>query len=418
MRAVILGGGHAGVQLAESLRVEGWTGEVVLFERETRLPYQRPPLSKEGIASSGGPVPLRGGNFYEERDIELRLGTACVGVDPAGRTVTVAGPSGIEQVAYDELVIAIGAAARQLDCPGSGQANVRTLRTADDAEALRAELGGAERVLVIGAGFIGLEFAAVAAGLGKSVTVLDPGERVMARTVSEPTSAWFAAHHRDAGIELRLGEAVAAFESGSEGGVAITTTGARIPFDLAVAGIGVATREAELELPASLCRGGIVVDSALSAAPGIHAIGDIAVVADGGVGRRLESVQNATDQARHLAADLVSGSSRPYRELPWFWSVQGSAKLQIAGLAERDDVAVSLGDQGSGRFSVLRLRGTRLTAVESVSSPADHAVARKMLKEGPVDLGGIDLATAGVTLKTISLMLDATPTHHKSTNFS
>jgi 3-phenylpropionate/trans-cinnamate dioxygenase ferredoxin reductase subunit len=286
---------------------------------------------------------------------------------------------------YDVLVLATGAANRPLRVPGAGLAGIHGLRTVADADALRADLVRCRSVLVVGAGFVGLEFAAAARRHGLPVTVLEAADRPLARALSPETADHVAAAHRRAGTDLRLGETVAGFV-GDGGHVrgAVSTTGARYRADLVLVGVGAVPRvelAAASGLPVS---DGIVVDENLRTAdPAVYAVGDCASHPDVHTGTRLrlESVQNATDQARHVAA-VILGADRAYDALPWFWSHQGEVKLQIAGLRLPGDESVVLGDPATGGFSVCCYREGRLAAVESVNRPADHAAARRLLESG------------------------------------
>jgi 3-phenylpropionate/trans-cinnamate dioxygenase ferredoxin reductase subunit len=395
VRVVIVGAGHAGVQAAETLRDEGFDGEIVLLDRDTRLPYQRPPLSKDGLASGDEPLPLRGAEFYDRLGIELRLGAELRGIDPGARAIELADARGERShITYDELVLAVGAPARRLSCGDDQASRVHVLRTADDAEALRGRLADAERVVVVGSGFIGLEFAAVAATKGKRVTLLSRGSRVLGRSASATTADWLTAHLRAAGVEFVFGVEALADERDL----------ADWPADLTVAGIGVDDCPvfADAAGAAGLATDrGVIVDASLrTSLPGIWAIGDIARFPDArGEFQRIESVQNATEQGRHVARAIVHGAS-DYDEVPWFWSIQAGAKLQIAGLADGADAEVVLGDPAAGKFSVLRFAGERLVCVESVNKPADHVAARKLLASaGAASVTPAAAAEPGFTLK-------------------
>lgn len=378
---VIIGGGHAGLQLADSLRGEGHQGAITVVASEPGLPYQRPPLSKDYLVGKGTavPVPLRGSGFYDEHRIDLRAGCTATGIDRERRTVSL--DSG-DILSYGHLVFATGASTRTLRCPGADLLGVHCLGTLNDAERLQEALGNARRVVVIGAGFIGLEFAAVAHQRGLDVVVLGQASRPMARSLSPAMSHWVASAHRDLGIDLRLGLSVDRIE-GRGGSVAavISSCGERFEADLVVYGIG-ADANTALALNSGLeVNDGIVVDAALRTSdPAILAIGDCASFPNHHTGTRtrLESVQNATDHGRH-AARTIMGNISPYADAPWFWSVQGSLRLQIAGISAQHDQTVVRGDTASGKFSVFCFQEARLLAVESVNSPADHMAARRLI---------------------------------------
>lgn len=386
---VIVGAGHGGVELAAALRLEGYDGALTLIDASASLPYQRPPLSKEGMmADEPEPLPLRGEQFYAQERIELRLGSPVTALDAEAQLVELADRT---RIPYQQLVLAMGLPARRLHCAGEQLAGVHILRSDADAAALHAHVRRAKRVTVIGSGFIGMEFASVAADRGCEVTVISRSETVMRRSVSSQISQWFTEAHRARGVRIiPESMAIEIIGSGSDAAApaeidhvsaVLTCDGERIPTDLAVIGIGV---DATLDWVAQAgiaVADGVVVDPKLTTSiPNIYALGDIAVLP----GRehrptaRIESVQNATDQARHLAK-LLTGHDQPYRSLPWFWSIQCGAKLQIAGLWQHGDESVTIGDPEAGKFSVLHFRDSQLSCVESVNAPADHIFARKIL---------------------------------------
>ncbi|WP_309072410.1 FAD-dependent oxidoreductase [Arthrobacter sp.] len=384
---LIVGNGQAGIQLVDSLRKEGHTGPITIIGEETHFPYQRPPLSKDYLAAGTdpAPLPLRAEKFFMDNDVDSRLGAHVTSINRARHTAALADGS---TVGYAKLVLATGAANRVLTVPGSRLAGIHGLRTLADAETVHARLGEAKSVVVIGAGFIGLEFAAAARKRGIEVTVLEYADRPMARALSPVMSRWFAQAHRSMGTDLRLGEGIASFENDGAGHVAaaISTTGRRYPADMVLVGIGVIPRTELAEAAGLAVANGITVDTNMRTEdPDIFALGDCANYPShhAEARTRLESVQNATDQARHTAKSIL-GTHDPtqgqaYKELPWFWSTQGDLRLQIAGIAQPGDETILRGDPSSGKFSVFCFRNARLTAVESLNHPADHMAARKLL---------------------------------------
>jgi 3-phenylpropionate/trans-cinnamate dioxygenase ferredoxin reductase subunit len=381
--AVIVGAGHCASELSTNLRENGWKGRIVLIGDELQLPYQRPPLSKDFMSEedSASPLPLRAESFFSERAIDFHRGVQITSVDPAGQTIAASDGT---TFSYSNLVFATGARNRELAVPGSELDGIRYLRTLDDAKALQAELGSAKHVVVIGAGFIGLEFAAAARKRGLDVTVLEFGPRPMGRVLSRFMSGYFAAVHTDNGIQLKLSEGIASL-TGTEGKIsgAVSTSGTKYPADLVVVGIGVLPNSELAEQACLEIDNGIVVDACLRTSdPRIFALGDCSSYPSAHTGTqiRLESVQNATDQARSLAKTLT-GKPTPYDNLPWFWSQQGTVKLQIAGIIHSDDEAIVRGEPATGKFSVYCFRDGRLTGVESVNSPSEHMAARKVLEQ-------------------------------------
>jgi 3-phenylpropionate/trans-cinnamate dioxygenase ferredoxin reductase subunit len=381
---LIVGSGQAGFQLAASLREEGYAGAVTLVGQEPGLPYQRPPLSKGFLTgkATAQQLELRPAAFYGERNITLLQGERVTAIERAARRVRLASGATLP---YAHLVLATGSLPRMPRVPGADLAGVLSLRTAADAQALLQRLGAASRMVVVGAGFIGLEVAVVARELGLEVEVLEFAERALQRSVSAPTAAYLVDALERRGVRFHFGTGAEAFD-GADGAVRAVqgNRGKTFEADVVVVGIGVEpddvlAREAGLQV-----QGGIVVDAHLvTSDAAISAIGDCARFPAGYAPRplRLESVQNAVDQARCVAARLA-GKPAPYDKVPWFWSDQGDNRLQIAGVAESGDAAAVRGAPADGRFSVLRLRAGRLTAVESVNNAADHMGARKLLAAG------------------------------------
>lgn len=375
----IVGAGHAGYQVAASLRQAGFSQRICLINDEAHLPYQRPPLSKAYIKGSAGPESLmfRPEKFYQDQKIELIAGRA-VSIDRPARKVLLA--SG-ETLAYGHLVLATGARNRLLDLPNANLPDVKYLRILDESEALRAVIPAKTRVVVIGAGFIGLEFAATARIKGLEVDVLELAPRVMARAVTAEVSEYFQERHREAGIRVHLGVQATSIEAegGKITGVSLSD-GRHLPADLVVVGVGVLPNielAAEAGLPVAA---GIIVDEYLSTSdPSISAIGDCALFASPRFGGslRLESVQNATDQARCLAATLT-GDRKPYDGHPWFWSDQGDDKLQIAGLTTGYDRVVLRGDPARKAFSAFCYNGEKLLGIESINRAGDHMFGRRL----------------------------------------
>lgn len=384
MSVVIIGAGHAGVQAAESLRTEGYEGAIALVDKAEHLPYQRPPLSKDYMKAGGDPtpLPLRGAAFYGDQGIELRLGAEVTSIDTGAKQVVLAGG---EKLSYDDVVIAVGAEARRATCAGVDLDGIRYLRTLEDAEDLRAKFEGNQRVVVVGAGFIGLEFAAIAAERGLEVTVIDFAQRAMQRVLTPAMSEHFHGIHGGLGIDLRFDEGLDHFvgEDGHVTGV-VGTSGETYPADFVVVGLGVVTDDALPSTAGVDLERGVLVDEYLrTSKPHVYAIGDVAVFPSKHFGGnlRLESVQNATDMAKTVAK-TIAGTATPYDISPWFWSNQGPARLQIAGLADPADVVVERGDRSTGKFSQYLFRDGELVAVESVNAPGDHVSARKLFEHG------------------------------------
>jgi 3-phenylpropionate/trans-cinnamate dioxygenase ferredoxin reductase component len=374
---VVVGSGQAGLQAAASLRDKGFDGRVVLIGDEPGMPYQRPPLSKAYLDGSAGEdrLFLRPDVFFERSGIELVNGRAAR-LDRENRQVELEDGT---KYPYDHVILATGARNRPLPVPGVELAGVYGLRTRMEADLLRGALEAAHDVVVIGGGFIGLEFASHA---GKPVTVVEVQDRLLARVATPEISAHFARAHEGAGTALLLGLGVVALH-GADGRVESVelTDGRRIPADLVLVGVGVIPETTLAEASGLEVRNGIVVDDLLHTSdPAVSAIGDCANFPSphARCATRLESVQNAVDQARFVAAG-IAGESGAYDSVPWFWTDQLGNKLQIAGIGTGYDTTEVFGDPAEGKFSVLSFLDGVLVAVESVNRPADHISARRLL---------------------------------------
>jgi 3-phenylpropionate/trans-cinnamate dioxygenase ferredoxin reductase subunit len=378
---VIVGAGQAGVQAVASLRAEGFAGAITMVGDEAFAPYQRPPLSKAYLLGTfeRDRLFLKPDAFYRESACELILGIGVQAIDRVAKTVSL---SDGRALPYDMLFLATGTRVRPIRCPGAGLAGIHYLRSIADVDRLRPALEKGKRLAVVGGGYIGLEVAAVAAKHGLDVTVFEALKRVMARAVSRPVSDFFEQVHRAAGVKLLLNTGVEAFE-GTGKLKAVRAGGKSHPADLALVGIGVVPNM-ELAKAAGLpCEDGIVVgENCATADPAIFAAGDCTWhVGREGIPLRLESVQNAIDQAKHAALAMV-GKPRPYHEVPWFWSDQYDLKLQIAGLARTSDHIVVRGNPASRKFAVFHLRDGAVAAVEAVNAPLEYLVGRKLIADG------------------------------------
>jgi 3-phenylpropionate/trans-cinnamate dioxygenase ferredoxin reductase subunit len=384
---VIIGGGHAAAQLIASLLEKKFPGTITLVSDEAMIPYHRPPLSKTLIKDAeAAPAELRAADFYAQGGVQLRLSTHARSIARERKVVVLEQRQGggREELAYDHLVLATGARVRELPGAPDGTKGLYYLRHYEHAQALRAGLAAAQRVVVLGGGFIGLEIAATARQLGKDVTVLEAAPQLLARSVSPQVSQFLLDTHRQAGIDIRLG--VAADRLDIDGGkvAGVIAGGQHIAADMVVAGIG-ATPDVALAQAAGLpCSDGVVVDTHMATAdPAISAIGDCTSFPHPVSAQmlRLESVQNANDQAKTLAARLC-GQPEPYTAVPWFWSDQGECRLQITGLWRPGlEPVLRPASRGNG-FSVLHFEGESLRAIESVNSPVDQMAARRLMQAG------------------------------------
>ena len=398
---VIAGAGQAGFQTAASLRQDGFAGRIVIIGHEPGLPYQRPPLSKAYLMgkTTAEALTFRPEKFFADNRIELIAQTRVTAIDRTNKRVALSSGGALD---YDHLVLAFGAHNRTLPIPGADLDGVFGLRTLADADAIGAMLADAHEVVVAGAGFIGLEFAAVASALGKSVHVLELADRTMARAISPAMSQLFADAHALWGVKIDFGQGLARIDGDGRRVTGVDTTdGRKRPADIVVFGIGVlptvaVAAEAGLDID-----NGIKVDAMLvTSDPTISAIGDCAAFpspfADSYI--RLELVQNAADQGRAVAARLM-GKAAPYSAVPWFWSDQRDLKLQIAGLSIGADRTVVVGNPEERRMSVLCFKRDKLIAVESVNRGSDHVAARKIFGRGAPALSPEEASTPDFDLK-------------------
>ncbi len=381
---VIVGAGHGGAQVAIMLRTQKFTGNIAIIGDEPELPYERPPLSKEYFAGEKEfeRIQLRPAKYWDEREVTMLLGKRVVSVDPAAHVVTA---DDGETIGYGKLVWATGGAARMLPIPGGDLPGVQGVRTRADADAMKAASETAKQIVVIGGGYIGLEAAAVLRKAGRKVVLLEALDRVLARVAGEDLSRFYEKEHRDHGVDLRLGVCVEAIE-GTDHATGVRLAGGEvIPADLVIVGIGIVPAVEPLIAAGAAGGNGALVDRLCKTSlPDIYAIGDCAAhendFAEGAL-IRLESVQNANDQANVVAKGIV-GDEAPYHAIPWFWSNQYDLKLQTAGLSTGHDQAVLRGDPATRSFSVVYLKAGRVIAIDCVNATKDYVQGRMIVTAG------------------------------------
>ncbi len=394
---VIVGAGQGGLQAAASLRDGGFDGRLLLIGDEPGLPYQRPPLSKAYLLGKADDesILLKPAGFFEDDRIELISDTRVAEIERGDRRVRLQSGATVD---YDHLILATGARNRALPVPGADLDGVVSIRTLADTRRLQTLMDGARTVVVVGGGFIGLEFAAVAAAKGLKVFVVEAAPRPLGRSLSTEMSQYMTEAHIGWDVDFVFGTGIEAIlGQGRVTGVKLSN-GLSLDADIVVVGIGVLPNHELAQAAGLTVANGIVIDEhLLTSDPNISALGDVAEHASpySITGRvRVESVQNAVDQARSIAARLT-GRGAPYNALPWFWSDQGPLKLQMAGLSAGHDIAVVRGDRASGAFSVFCFADDRLLAVESVNQPADHMAGRRLLTTGatitPAQAADMDL---------------------------
>jgi 3-phenylpropionate/trans-cinnamate dioxygenase ferredoxin reductase subunit len=402
-KIVIVGAGHAGGTAAALLRQYGYGGPIVLLGEEPIPPYQRPPLSKAWLKGEADEdaLTLKPASFYAEHDIDLRMGVRVTAIRRADKAVALEGG---ETVPYDILILATGAHARRLTTPGADLAGILELRSAADAETLKAALAPGKHLAVIGGGYIGLEVAASGRALGADVTVIELQPRVLARVAAEPLSQFFQAYHQARGVKFELGAGVDAIEGagGHVTGVRLSD-GRLIACDVVLVGVGAVPNDAIAREAGLDCANGVVVDlDARTSDPSIFAIGDVSHRPMPLYDRmfRLESVPNALEQAKQ-AACAITGRPAPAGETPWFWSDQYDLKMQIAGMPFDADHILVRGDPASAKFAVFHLKGDQIQAVEAVNA-APEFMAGKQLIGSRKPVARDKLANPAISMKEVA----------------
>lgn len=377
---MIAGAGHAAGQAVVSLRQKKFDGNLILIGDEPYLPYQRPPLSKTYLAGEieASRLLVKPAAFYEDGGMRVMLDSRITRITPAEKTVHI--QSG-ESIAYDKLILSVGSRARTITLPGTELPGVHYLRGIHDVNTLRSELAPGKRLVILGAGYIGLEVAAICTKLGLQVTVVDIADRVLSRVVSPPVSAFFQQLHTGHGVRFRMSCMPTAF-CGDDGIEAVEfSDGTTQPADLVLVAAGIVPNVELAEAAGLQVDNGIVVNERCQSSDRhIYAIGDCSSHPNGIYGRRirLESVHNALEQAK-TAVNNLCGIDDDYSQVPWFWSDQYDVKLQIAGLSQGYDATVIRGEQSSARFACFYLRKERLIAVDAINSPREFMRSKALI---------------------------------------
>lgn len=397
---VIVGASHASVQAIDTLRREGHAGPIVLVGDEPHLPYNRPPLSKKFLSGelARERLLLRSAEYYAQHGVETRLGVRVTAIDRAARRLRL-GDAG--ELSYDALLLCVGSRPRLVEVPGRDLAGIHYLRTIADVEAIRAELAGATRLVVVGAGYIGLEAAASARHLGLDVTVLEMADRPMQRVVAPELSDFYLRRHAREGVRIHCNTSVTAF-LGVGRVRAVASADQEFPADLVIVGVGILP-DVTLAAAAGLrCDNGVWVDELCRTSdPNVYAAGDCTNHPSVHYGRRvrLESVDNAVEQGKTAAANIC-GKAQRHDHVPWFWSDQYDVKLQIAGLSQGYDRTVLRGDPEAGGFGLYYFAQGELIAVDAVNSPKDFMTGKRWIAERRRP-DPAKLADASIDLKTL-----------------
>ena len=377
---VVIGSGQAAIQTVMSLKRNEFTGSIKVIGEEDHLPYQRPPLSKDFLLEEYKPerVSLKKKEFYEENGVDLILGKRAESIDTILKEITL---SDENRIRYDQLIIATGSRVRKLNVPGSDKKGIYYLRDLDDANALKQRLKKNKKMVIVGAGYIGLEVASVAASLGVEVTLIEMANRVMNRTVDPMISSYYQKLHESHGVKIHLDNGLKAFEGGDSVNAVLCSDGLILEADLVVIGAGVLPNQ-EIAIEAGLeCNNGIMVNEfGETSTAHVYACGDCTNHPNKGLNTRLrlESVHNAMEQSKTVA-NTIMGNKEPYDQVPWFWSDQYDHKLQLVGISGDHDEVVMRGLESEQKFLLFYLKNSELIAVNAINSSKEFLICRKLV---------------------------------------
>ena len=377
---VVIGSGQAAIQAVMSLKRNEFTGSIKVIGEEDHLPYQRPPLSKDFLLEEYKPerVSLKKKEFYEENGVDLILGKRAESIDTILKEITL---SDENKIRYNQLIIATGSRVRKLNVPGSDKKGIYYLRDLDDANALKQRLKKNKKMVIVGAGYIGLEVASVAASLGVEVTVIEMANRVMNRTVDPMISSYYQKLHESHGVKIHLDNGLKAFEGGDSVNAVLCSDGLMLEADLVVIGAGVLPNQ-EIAIEAGLeCNNGIMVNEfGETSTAHVYACGDCTNHPNKGLNTRLrlESVHNAMEQSKTVAKTIM-GNKEPYDQVPWFWSDQYDHKLQLVGISGDHDEVVMRGLESEQKFLLFYLKNSELIAVNAINSSKEFLICRKLV---------------------------------------
>ena len=377
---VVIGSGQAAIQTVMSLKRNEFTGSIKVIGEEDHLPYQRPPLSKDFLLEEYKPerVSLKKKEFYEENGVDLILGKRAESIDTILKEITL---SDENKIRYDQLVIATGSRVRKLNAPGSDKKGIYYLRDLDDANALKQRLKKNKKMVIVGAGYIGLEVASVAASLGVEVTVIEMANRVMNRTVDPMISSYYQKLHESHGVKIHLDNGLKAFEGDDSVNAVLCSDGLMLEAELVVIGAGVLPNQ-EIAIEAGLeCNNGIMVNEfGETSTAHVYACGDCTNHPNKGLNTRLrlESVHNAMEQSKTVA-NTIMGNKEPYDQVPWFWSDQYDHKLQLVGISGDHDEVVMRGLESEQKFLLFYLKNSELIAVNAINSSKEFLICRKLV---------------------------------------
>ena len=377
---VIVGGGQSAAQCVLTLKRNDFKNKITLISEEKHIPYQRPPLSKEYLSDEVTleRVYMKSKEFYDQNNVEIISSTKVIAIDRNKKSLTL---SNTENLQYENLVLATGSRVRKLEVEGSHLSNINYLRTIEEADQLKKYFKLGKKLVVIGAGYIGLEVAAAAIKKGLGVTVIEMADRVMNRTVDPIISKYFDSLHRSKGVEIILNAALERFEGRKKVEKVVCSNGKILEADGVVVGVGIIPNQEIAKSAGLKCNNGIVVDKfGRTEDPFIFACGDCTNHPNPSLNKnlRLESVHNALEQAKTVAFSLI-GKPEKYDQIPWFWSDQYEEKLQIVGLSGDHDEIVTRGSMAEGNFMLFFLKKGELIAINSVNNPKEFLISKKLV---------------------------------------
>ncbi len=377
---LIIGAGQSAIQCISTLKKEGYSGSITLVGEEEHLPYQRPPLSKGFLEDSVGKERLyfKKLEFFTENKVQLYLGLSAKKLEIDNQKVYLSDNSELE---FDKLVFATGSRVRCLDFPGSEHKSIFYLRDLDDAEAIKKDLETSDNIVIIGAGYIGLEAAAIAAKKNKMVTIIEMADRVMNRTVDPQISEYYLNLHQSYGVKFHFNTSLETINKVSDSLEVVCSDGAEVKADLVLIGAGVVPNIELAEEAGIYCDNGIVVDEfGQTNFKNIYACGDCTNHPNKILNKnlRLESVHNAMEQAKTVASSIMNNQME-YSQVPWFWSDQYDHKLQIVGLSGDHDLVTMRGTTNDAKFMLFYTKDEELIAVDAINNPKEFLISRKLV---------------------------------------
>lgn len=377
---LIIGAGQSAIQCISTLKKEGYSGSITLVGEEEHLPYQRPPLSKGFLEDSLNKERLyfKKLEFFTENKVQLYLGLSAEKLEIDNQKVYLSDNSVLE---FDKLVFATGSRVRLLDFPGSELKSIFYLRDLDDAEAIKKDLETSENLVIIGAGYIGLEAAAIAAKKNKKVTIIEMADRVMNRTVDPQISEYYLNLHESYGVKFHFNTSLETINEVSNSLEVVCSDGTEVKADSVLIGAGVVPNIELAEEAGIYCDNGIIVDEfGQTNFKNIYACGDCTNHPNKILNKnlRLESVHNAMEQAKTVASSVMNNPME-YNQVPWFWSDQYDHKLQIVGLSGDHDMVTMRGNTNDAKFMLFYTKDEELIAVDAINNPKEFLISRKLV---------------------------------------